>query len=89
MRVPLLVLFVFIRGIFLHSRVTGACPVTMDWIMRVNVRTTTTATTCPSVSAEHCIYTGGTVAVTKPRASTTVLVVQLLLYCVPWPRGYF
>ena len=27
------------------SRVTGACPVTTDLIMRVNVRTTTTTTT--------------------------------------------
>ena len=29
-------------GVFLISRVTGACPVTTDLIMRVNVRTTTT-----------------------------------------------
>ena len=29
-------------GVFLSSRVTGACPVTTDLIMRVNVRTTTT-----------------------------------------------
>ena len=32
-------------GVFLSSRVTGACPVTTDLIMRVNVRTTTTTTT--------------------------------------------
>ena len=31
-------------GVFLSSRVTGACPVTTDLIMRVNVRTTTTTT---------------------------------------------
>ena len=40
--VPLLVLFVFFfPGKFFHFRVTGACPVTTDLIMRVNVRTTT------------------------------------------------
>ena len=33
---------VFFPGVFLSSRVTGACPVTTDLIMRVNVRTTTT-----------------------------------------------
>ena len=39
-------LFVFSLGyLFLSSRVTGACLVTTDLIMRVNVRTTTT-TTC-------------------------------------------
>ena len=33
-------------GVFLTSRVTGACPVTTDLIIRVNVKTaTTTATT--------------------------------------------
>ena len=30
--------------VFLSSRVTGACPVTTDLTMRVNVRTTTTTT---------------------------------------------
>ena len=35
-------LCVFVPGVFLSSRVTGACPVTTDLIMRVNVRTTTT-----------------------------------------------
>ena len=34
----------FFHGVFLHSRVTGACPVTTDLIMRVNVRTATTTT---------------------------------------------
>ena len=34
--------FVFVFSeVFLSSRVTGACPVTTDLIMRVNVRTTT------------------------------------------------
>ena len=41
MRVPPWVVCVF-PGVFLSSRVTGACPVTTDLIMRVNVRTTTT-----------------------------------------------
>ena len=35
-------LFVFFPRVFLSSRVTGACAVTTDLIMRVNVRTTTT-----------------------------------------------
>ena len=34
--------FVFFPGEFLRPRVTGACPVTTDLIMRVKVRTTTT-----------------------------------------------
>ena len=34
-------LFVFFPGVFLNSRVTGACTVTTDLIMRVNVRITT------------------------------------------------
>ena len=34
-------LCVFFAGVFI-SRVTGACPVSTDLIMRVNVRTTTT-----------------------------------------------
>ena len=38
----LCVFFRFFPGVFLSSRVTGACPVTTDLIMRVNVRTTTT-----------------------------------------------
>ena len=36
-------LLVFFPRVLLSSRVTGACPVTTDLIMRVNVRTTTTA----------------------------------------------
>ena len=35
-------LFVLFPKVFLSSRVTGACPVTTDLIMRVNVGTTTT-----------------------------------------------
>ena len=35
-------LFVFFPGVYLSSRVTGACPVTTNLIMRVYVRTTTT-----------------------------------------------
>ena len=40
MRVPPWVVCV-LPGVFLSSRVTGACRVTTDLIMRVNVRTTT------------------------------------------------
>ena len=42
-------LFVFFRGVFLSSRVTGTCPVTTDLIMRVYVRTTTTTIPVPRV----------------------------------------
>ena len=35
-------LFVFFPSVFLSSRVAGACPVTTDLIMRVDVRPTTT-----------------------------------------------
>ena len=42
MRVPPLVCLCAFPGVFLSSRVTGACPVITDLIMRVNVRTTTT-----------------------------------------------
>ena len=42
MRVSPFVCLCFLPGVFLSSRVTGACPVTTDLIMRVNVRTTTT-----------------------------------------------
>ena len=39
---PLLIsLFIFFPGVFLSSRVTGACPVTTDLVVRVKVRTTT------------------------------------------------
>ena len=38
--------FVFFPGVFLSSRVAGACPVTTDLIMRINVRTTTTTFCC-------------------------------------------
>ena len=37
--------------VFLSSRVTGACPVTTDLIMRVNVRTTTPTTTTTATTA--------------------------------------
>ena len=33
-------LFVLFPRVFLSSRVTGACPVTTDFIMRVNLRIT-------------------------------------------------
>ena len=46
MCVPLLVLFVFFHGVFLHSS-TGACSATTDFIMQVNVRRTTTTPSLP------------------------------------------
>ena len=49
---------VFFPGVFLSSRVTGACPVTTELIMRVNVRTTTTTTTyfTPKKSFIHTLF---------------------------------
>ena len=41
----------------LQSRVTGACPVTTDLIMRVNVRTTTTTTTTTTFYVLYDILT--------------------------------
>ena len=41
MRVPPLVRLCFFPGVLVSSRVAGACPVTTDMIMRVNVITTT------------------------------------------------
>ena len=41
----------FFPGVFLSSRVTGACPVTTDLIMRVTVRTTTATKINDSQSA--------------------------------------
>ena len=38
MSVPLLACLCFFPGVFLSSRVTGACPVTTDLIIRVGVR---------------------------------------------------
>ena len=55
------VVCVFPPGVFLSSRVTGACPVTTDLIMRVNVRTTTTTTSSSIFSVqhqEHCSTSG-------------------------------
>ena len=44
-------LCVFFPGVFLSSRVIGACPVTTDLIMRVNVRTTYYC--CAAVTPQH------------------------------------
>ena len=56
--------FVFFPGAFLSSRVTGACPVTTDLIMRVNVRTTTQLLELQQkqhVAVEHMYHKGRTV----------------------------
>ena len=44
-------------GVFLSSRVTGACPVTTDLIMRVNVRTTTTTVHKPDGCRKQALAT--------------------------------
>ena len=46
-------LSVYSPGVFFSSRVTGACPVTTELIMRDNVRTTTTYTFIHLGSAWH------------------------------------
>ena len=50
-------LCVFFPGVFLSSRVTGACPVTTDLIMRVNVRTTTTTNKVSRSTKYLCLGT--------------------------------
>ena len=55
MRVPHWVVCVF-PGVFLSSRVTGACPVTADLIMRVNVITTTTKTTTTTLYRRKALF---------------------------------
>ena len=57
MRVPPWVVCVF-SGVFLSSRVTGACPVTTDLIMRVNVRTTTTTIENNRISMHFLVCKG-------------------------------
>ena len=61
-------------GVFLSSRVTGACPVTTDLIMRLNVRTTTTTTT-PLYLSNH---TYAVVVLNLVRLSLGKLLVNLL-----------
>ena len=47
---------VFFPGVFLHFRVTGACPVTTDLIMRVNVRATTTIKTTTTTTTTTTVW---------------------------------
>ena len=46
-------LFRVFPGVFLSTRVTGACPVTTDLIMQVNVRTTTTTPTSTTIGTNR------------------------------------
>ena len=51
--------FVFFPGVFLSSRVTGACPVNTDLILRVHVRTTTTTPLeDPGIATQAVVSTG-------------------------------
>ena len=43
----------FFSGVFLSSRVTGACPVTTDLIMRVNASTTKTTSIVRAIA--YCV----------------------------------
>ena len=53
----------FFSGVFLSSRLTGACPVTTDLIMRVNVRTTTTTTTTATYAGLRFSWESGVTTV--------------------------
>ena len=56
MRVPPLVCLCFFPGVMISPRVTGACPVTTDLIMRVNVRTTTIIRAVGDPSSSRFVY---------------------------------
>ena len=73
MRVPLVDLFVLFPGALLHSRVTGACPVTTGLMVRVNVRTTTTTaaaatSTTTTTTTTYRYTTTATTAITTAAA---------------------
>ena len=76
---------VFFRGVFLHSRVTGACPVTTDLIMRVNVRTPTTGTYV-SIASENRLP-GAPHATPKrlPRILLEEYILHVFVLIVPIP----
>ena len=85
MRVPPWVVCV-VHGVFLSSRVTGACPVTTDLIMRVNVRTTTTyiAPAACAVGAVHmscCMRFKAMLTLTILLALLHVCVVRTVCMC--------
>ena len=60
-------LCVFFPGVYLSSRVTGACPVTMDLIMRDNVRTTTTTSDPYKESYRRITYSEYIIRALKPK----------------------
>ena len=62
---------VFFPGVFLHSRATGACPVTTDLVMRVNVRTTTTIS-CGNVPIKSPINASTNSPTNAPPTPTAV-----------------
>ena len=61
---------VFSLGVFLSTRVTGACHVTTDLIMRVSVRKTTATTTATTTTATTT-KTTTTTTTTKTTTTTT------------------
>ena len=68
----------FFSGVLLNSRVTAACPVTTDLIMRVNVRTTTTKTKTTTTTTRTRLTMSST---RKPRNSCFfVLLIHLHKY---------
>ena len=72
-RVPPSACLCVLPGVFLSSRVSGACPVTTGSIMRVNV-TTTTTTTGSLVRAAHYPVENVKVPPPPPNPSSRILV---------------
>ena len=70
-------------GVFLSSRVTGACPVTTDLIMRVNVRTTTTTmyTYIPFPSLSGFFYFSFSIASSLSYACVLIALASWFLVC--------
>ena len=46
----------FFPGVFLSSRVNGACPVTTDLTRRVNARTTMTTTRTRRIQSKRAVF---------------------------------
>ena len=73
---------VFFPGVFLHSRVTEACPVTTkDLIMRVNVKTTTTTTTtATSTRAKTLVMIPGIEHRVQDTSRTPIYLIRSFLF---------
>ena len=69
----------FFRGVFFHyySRVTGACPVTMDLIVRVNVTTTTSLLGSMLIARQNDEFH----LVKRPRSARSSACITMLSTC--------